>query len=84
MTLIASYLKSCSELCRFCSHDGFIDTDSLRFSIVMEVGNEIIVEIEFDEVLLAGCGSPAGRVPCHGQMHLFTDRYGHVIRAEVL
>jgi hypothetical protein len=84
MTLIGSYLKSCRELSRFCSQNGWIDSDSVRFTVLMEIGNEIIVEIEFEELLMADSGSLAGRVTCHGQMHLFTDRYGHVIRAEVL
>jgi hypothetical protein len=84
MTLIGSYLKSCRELSRFCSRDGWVDSDSLRFTIIMEIGNEIIVDIEFDELLMAGSGSLASRITCRGQLHLFTDRYGHVIRAEVL
>jgi hypothetical protein len=84
MTLIESYLKSCLELSRFCSRNGWVDSDSLRFTIVLEIGNEVIVDIEFDELLVADSGGLAGRIRCHGQMHLFTDRYGHVIRAEVL
>lgn len=84
MSLIGSYLKSCCELSRFCSRDGLIDHDSLRFTIVMEIGNEVIVNIEFDELLITDSGDADCRISCRGQMHLFTDRYGHVIRAEVL
>ncbi len=84
MTLIGSYLKSCRELSRFCSRNGWIDGESLRFTIIMEIGNEVIVDIEFDELLMSNHGSQADRITCHGQMHLFTDQYGHVIRAEIL
>ena len=84
MPLIESYLKTCRELARFCSQNGWIDGDSLRFNVIMEFGNELIVDIQFDELLVEGSGSVGERIPCHGQLHLITDRYGHVLRAEVL
>jgi len=84
MTLVEAYLKSCRELSRFCSRNGWIDSDSVRFTILVEIGNELIVEIEFDELLISDSDNLVGRVTCRGQMHLFTDRYGHVIRAEAL
>jgi hypothetical protein len=84
MSLIESYLKTCRELARFCSQNGWIDGESLRFNIIMEFGNELIVDIQFDELMVEGSGSIGKRIPCHGQLHLVTDRYGHVIRAEVL
>jgi hypothetical protein len=84
MTLIGTYLKSCRELSRFCSQNGWIDGDSLRFTIIMEIGNEVIVDIEFEELLMVNSGDLVSRVTCRGQMHLFTDQYGHVIRSEAL
>lgn len=84
MSLIGTYLRNCGELTRFCSRDGWIDEDSVRFTIVMETGNEIIVNIEFDELLDDGHGNPAGRISCRGQLLLFTDRYGQITRAEAL
>ncbi len=84
MSLIESYLKSCCELRRFCSRDGWIDNDSLRYSIVMETDDGVIVEIEFDELLMESPDREATRVGCRGQLHLHTDRYGQITRAEVL
>jgi len=84
MSLIESYLKSCCELRRFCSRDGWIDNESLRYTIVMEIGREVIVQIEFDELLMDTPGCPVTRVACGGQLHLFTDRYGQILRVEVL
>lgn len=84
MSLIESYLKSCRELARFCSQRGWIDSSSLRFHVIMEFGNELIVEIQFDELIMEGSGNVNERMPCRGQLHLVTDRYGHVIRAEAL
>ena len=84
MSTIESYLKSCRELTCFCSGNGWIDNDSLHFRIVMETENEIFVDVEFEEMLMEGSGCRGGKVSCHGQMHLFLDPFGRVIRAEVL
>jgi hypothetical protein len=84
MSLIESYLKSCCELRRFCSRDGWIDNDSLRYSIIMETDDGVIVEIEFDELLMESPDCEATRVGCCGQLHLHTDRYGQITHAEVL
>ena len=84
MSKIEHYLKSCRELTRFCSRNGCIDNDSLRYTVIMETCNEIVIEIEFDELLMEGSGSLGGRIRCCGQLHLFLDQLGRVIRAEVL
>ena len=84
MSIIEHYLKSCRELTCFCSRNGWIDNDSLRYTIIVETTNEIFVEVEFDELLMEGPGSSSRRVPCCGQLHLHLDRYGRIMRAEVL
>ncbi len=84
MSLIDSYLRSCSELRRFCSRNGWIDNDSLRYTILMETSDGVIVEIEFDELLLESPDSAATRVGCCGQLHLHTDRFGQILRVEAL
>lgn len=50
----------------------------------METENEIFVDIEFEEMIMEDSGCRVGKVSCHGQMHLFLDPFGRVIRAEVL
>jgi hypothetical protein len=50
----------------------------------METENEIFVDIEFEEMIMEDSGCRGGKVSCHGQMHLFLDPFGRVIRAEVL
>ena len=84
MTLIESYLRSCGELARFCSRSGWIDEGSVRYTVVMEKGNEIIVNIQFDELLEDETGNRSVRITCTGQLLLYTDRYGHIVRAEAL
>ena len=84
MSIIEHYLKSCRELTRCCSQNGWIDTESLRYRILIETGNELVVNVEFDELLMDGTGISNRRVPCFGQVHLLLDRVGRIIRAEVL
>ena len=84
MSKIEHYLKSCPELARFCSSNGWIDNESLRYSVVMENSHEIVIDIAFEELLMEGSGRLTGRISCSGQLHLFLDQLGRVIRAEVL
>lgn len=84
MSAIETYLKSCCELRRFCSRDGWIDNDSLRYSVVMETAEGVIVNIEFDELLPEQPDRPAVRISCCGQLRLCKDRFGHILRAEAL
>lgn len=84
MSSIETYLKSCRELTRFCSQDGLIDNASLRYTIMLENGNEVVVEVEFDELLMERSGRLAGKITCCGQLHLYMDDDGHVIRADIL
>ena len=84
MSSIEHYLKSCCELTRCCSQNGWIDTESLRYSILIETGNGLVVHVEFDELLMEGTANSGRRVPCSGQVHLLLDRVGRIIRAEVL
>ena len=84
MSKIERYLKSCRELSRFCSRNGCIDNDSLRYTIIMETSNEVVIDIEFEELLTESSGSFIGTMHCVGQLHLFLDQLGRVIRSEVL
>ena len=84
MSSVEKYLKNCRELTRFCSRSGWIDNNSLRFTIIVESNEELIIDVEFDELLMEGSGGQGGRMPCCGQIHLFLDRLGRVVRAEAL
>ncbi len=84
MSAIESYLKSCCDLARFCSRSGWIDNASLHYAVAWEGDNEARVDIQFDELLMEGSGRQPVRVTCFGQMRLFLDRYGRVIRSEIL
>jgi hypothetical protein len=84
MSTVEKYLKNCRELTRFCSRNGWIDHDSLRYTIIVESNEELVVDVEFDELLMEGSGSQHARISCFGQIHLYLDRLGRVVRAEAL
>ena len=84
MSTVEKYLKNCRELTRFCSRNGWIDSHSLRFTIIVESNEELIVDVEFDELLMESPGCQSERIPCFGQVHLYLDRLGRVVRAEAV
>jgi hypothetical protein len=84
MSAIECYLKSCCELARFCSLNGWIDNASLHYSVDWESDYEVRVDIEFDELLMEGTGRQTERVSCFGQMRLYLNRNGQVIHSEIL
>lgn len=84
MSTIECYLKSCRELARFCSSSGWIDDASLHYAIAWLDENKVLVDIEFDELLMEGTGQQPVRVACFGQMRLYLDGNGQVIRSEIL
>lgn len=80
MSSIDSFIRTCRELDRLCSMDGIIDSATLEYEIVMETSTEAVVEVRFDELAMAG----RNRVPCSGQLHLYKDKLGRIIRADIL
>lgn len=84
MSAIEYYLKSCRELVRFCARNGWIDNTSLHYTVAWEGDSRVRVDVEFDELLMEGTGQLIERVPCCGQLRLFLDPYGQVIRSEIL
>ena len=84
MSRVEKYLRNCRELTRFCSRNGWIDNTSLRFTVIVESSEELIIDVEFEELILEGCDTQSQRIPCCGQVHLYLDRLGRVVRAKAL
>jgi len=84
MSTVEKYLKNCRELTRFCSRNGWIDSHSLRFTVIVESNEELIIDVEFDELLMESPGRQCDRISCFGQVHLYLDQLGRVVRAEAI
>ncbi|BCX81952.1 hypothetical protein MIT9_P1534 [Methylomarinovum caldicuralii] len=79
---VAEFLRRWSGLRVFCTQDGWIDNDTLRFEIQGGGQDEVIVAVTFEEVLVEGSGCVAGREPCFGRLRLKLDADGSVRSAE--
>jgi len=84
MQNIERYLLSCRELTAFCSHNGWIDNQSMNYDIIEQNDHHVIAFVQFEEILMEGSGCIAGRIPCQGRLRLTLDRYGQVKHAELL
>jgi len=84
MQYIERYLLSCRELKAFCSQNGWIDNNSLRYEIIEQNDQHIIAFVQFEEVVMEGSGCVAGRIPCQGRLCLTLDHYGQVTHARLL
>lgn len=81
---IDQYLRGCRQLAQLTSQNGWIDNDTLRFNILRQDSDSALIFVEFDEILVEGSGCIAGRVPCHGRLHLRMSGDGQVHDAKVL
>jgi len=84
MDAVERYLRTCRELSRFCSQNGWIDNDTLQFEILRQEKLFVLVNVQFDELLMEGAGCLTGRVSCYGQIRLYLDEAGHVWRSEIV
>lgn len=73
-------MKGTEELPR----NGWVENTPLRYTVIAESREELLMDVEFDELLLESSGGDGDRIPCFGQLHLFLDRLGRGIRAEAL
>lgn len=84
MQNIDRYLMSCRELTAFCSHNGWIDTKTLKYEIIEQNDQHVIAFVQFEEVILEGSDRIAERILCSGRLCLTLDHYGQVDHAELL
>ena len=75
---LRQYLLECRELNAFCTQNGWIDNDTLQVDIVERDGLNVIAAVTFEEILMEGAGCVAGRVPCHGRVHVRLSEEGDV------
>ena len=77
-------LQSCRKLVRFCSQNGWIDNETLRYVILELEDGAVIATIEFEEIVMEGSGCIAAKVPCYGRMRIYLDDDGEVQGSELL
>jgi hypothetical protein len=75
---IKDYLQHCREITAFCTQNGWIDNDSVKYEVLGSDENAAIISVEFLEILMEGSGCVADKVSCHGRLRLIFDNEGCV------
>lgn len=76
---IEEYLRRCRELNAFCSENGWIDNDTLRWKVIAEHNDWIEVTVIFNEVTTQGGGCVARHIECFGRLRLQLNSTGEII-----
>jgi hypothetical protein len=84
MSHIERTLRSCRELGALCTRDGWIDEDTLHYQILQRSDREVLVLVQFEEVVTENSGYRSRRIARGGQVRLHLDHYGEVVRVQVI
>ncbi|MDR2877314.1 MAG: hypothetical protein LBV36_04655 [Chromatiales bacterium] len=81
---VDEWMRTSALLNRFCSQNGWIDSDTLRWDLAAENSGWRRSNIHFTEVVMEGSGCVAGRIECFGQVDLRLDAQGRVVDVRVV
>jgi len=80
---IDAWLRSNLLINRFCTQNGWIDDDTLRYEVSRSNDDWTRVNIHFTELVMEGSGCVADRVNCFGQVDLRLDERACVLEARL-
>ena len=80
---LLEYLMGAPELPKLCTQNGWIDNETLRYEILAQQGRQLLLAVEFDEVIMEGSGCVADRKPCYGRIRILQDDKGVYESTEV-
>lgn len=75
---ILAFLQRAPQLTAFCTQNGWIDNEGLRYEVLERQGRQLLIKVEFPEVIMEGSGCTAGRIGCYGRLRLTLDESGRV------
>ena len=81
---IKEFLETCRELTQLTTQNGWIDNDSLKFDIVSQTKDSLLVAVNFNEIIMEGSGCVAGKVGCYGQVKLSLDQDKQIIGINII
>jgi len=70
---LLQFLKRAPQLATLCSQNGWIDNDTLRFEVLECQDKEILLAVQFDEVVMEGSGCVADRKSCYGRVSVIQN-----------
>jgi hypothetical protein len=80
---IDTWLRSNLLINRFCTQNGWIDDDTLRYEVSSSEEGWTRINVYFTELVMEGSGCVADRVACFGQIDLRLDGGARVLEAKV-
>lgn len=78
---IDDWLRASNLINRFCTQNGWIDDDSVRYEVSSDHDGWRRINVYFTEMVMEGSGCIADRVECFGQVDLRLGRDGFVEEA---
>jgi len=81
---IKEFLETCRELSQLTTQNGWIDNDSLKFNLLTQNEDNLLVEVYFDEIIMEGSGCVAGKVNCYGRVRLLLGQNGEIVGIDIL
>lgn len=80
---VLAFLESCTELAAFCSQNGWISNESIRYEILQQQPGELLIYVTFLESIMEGSGCQCDEKSCYGRLRLALDDSGRIIAAEI-
>lgn len=84
MDPISAWLDETNLINRFCTQNGWVDGDSVRYEVQERRGGGARINVYFTEIVMEGSGCVAGRIDCFGQLDIEQDAAGRVMSARVV
>ena len=84
MTAIQQFLCNCAALSELCPRNGWIDTDTLRYTIIDQTETEWILDVDFEEIVMEASGCVVERNHCRGRVRLCAGPDGAIHSLEIL
>lgn len=81
---ITQWLRSTPLVTEFCTQNGWVDDDTMRYEVRGEDGRGVRINVYFTEVVMEGSGCVADRVDCFGQLALQFDGRGEIVEGRVV
>lgn len=81
---IRIFLEDCPELTAFCSQNGWIINESIRYEILEQRPDSLLIYVTFLESIMEGSGCQCDQKPCYGRLRIDLDEQGNIASASVL
>jgi hypothetical protein len=80
---LRALLKALPELARPCTQNAWIDNDTLRFDVLDGNGQELLLAVYFDEVIVKDTDCAGDRKPCYGRVCVSASSDSALARATI-